>query len=212
MKTKKCSKCGKRKAPTEFHRDRTARSGLKTACKACTHLATMAYWKSERGKRVRAAQRKAHAKSGYRRYGPGGVASLRESAERRNLPFDLTVGQLTKWWKKTPNECAYCGQTIKQFIALRKQILDYKGSNWEIAKYQRFFRNKRHGVSPWLSIDRVNNARGYTVTNLAKACWICNSLKNDFFSPADMKRIAPRLIRKLRREMEKETKPAKGRR
>jgi len=207
MKTKKCSKCGKRKATTEFYQNKAARDGLRSACKTCRKRVKTAYRMSKRGRNMLAARQKMRADSGYLRYGRGAIASLRRSARRRDLTFDLTTEQLTKWWKTTPDKCAYCRQTIEKFIGLRKQIVDYKGSNWEIAKYQRFFRNPRHRVTPWLTIDRINNARGYTVTNLAKACWICNSLKNDFFSATDMKRIAPTLIRKLGREIEKEQLP-----
>ena len=56
----------------------------------------------------------------------------------------------------------------------------------------------------WMTIDRKNNAKGYDVKNMAKACWICNSLKHDFFSPRDMKRIGPRIIAQLQAELEKE--------
>ena len=79
--------------------------------------------------------------------------------------------------------------------------MEYTGADWEIARYKLFFRNKHYQTMRWLSIDRKNNARGYSVTNIAKACWICNSLKNEFFTPTDMKRISPRLIRELRRAL-----------
>ena len=203
MKTKTCSKCGERKATTEFYRDKSTRDGFRAACKKCRLQAKARYRSSADGKRVRDARRKKLVDSGYRRYGQGAIATLKRSAERRDLSFDLTAEELTKWWTKTPDKCAYCGLSIERFIALRKQIIDYKGSNYAIAKYKRFFRNRQYRIMKWLTIDRRNNARGYTITNLAKACWICNSLKHDFFSATDMKRIAPRLIRQLLREIKK---------
>ena len=89
-------------------------------------------------------------------------------------------------------------------MALRKQIIAYNGNNWEIAKFKKFFRNRQYATMRWLTIDRKNNAKGYNTRNMAKACWICNSLKHDFFSPRDMKRIAPKLIAQLHTELASE--------
>jgi hypothetical protein len=206
MKTRKCSKCRKTKPTSEFYKDRRGRDGLRAACKACRKKAKAAYRKSAAGRRTRKARRKKLAESGYRRYGKGALATLRRSASRRGLLFDLTAEQLTQWWKNTPDNCAYCGQSIQEFVALRKTIIAYRGDNWGIARFKKFFRNKQYVTMRWLTIDRTNNSKGYTVKNLAKACWICNSLKHDFFSPRDMKRISPGLIKQLRQELAKENK------
>jgi hypothetical protein len=40
--------------------------------------------------------------------------------------------------------------------------------------------------------------------NIVKACWICNSLKGDFFDGDQMKQIAPQVIMKLKEEINKE--------
>lgn len=201
MKTKKCNKCRKTKPTSEFYRDRAARDGLRTTCKACRKKTKAAYRNSPHGRRTRKARRKKLADSGYRRYGKGALGVLRRSAIRRDLPFDLTAEQLTQWWKNTPDICAYCGLTIQEFVALRKTIIAYKGDNWEIAKFKKFFRNRQYVTMRWMTIDRKDNSKGYTVKNMAKACWICNSLKHDFFSPRDMKRISPKLIAQLRQEL-----------
>ena len=55
-----------------------------------------------------------------------------------------------------------------------------------------------------MTIDRINNNKGYEMANIAKSCWICNSLKNDFFEGYHMKIIAREIIAKLKSEISKE--------
>lgn len=55
-----------------------------------------------------------------------------------------------------------------------------------------------------MTIDRKQNDQGYELKNIVKSCWICNSLKNDFFEGDQMKFIAPQLISKLKHEIDKE--------
>jgi hypothetical protein len=40
-----------------------------------------------------------------------------------------------------------------------------------------------------MTIDRADNVRGYDLGNIVKCCWICNSLKRDFFAPQEMQII-----------------------
>ena len=55
-----------------------------------------------------------------------------------------------------------------------------------------------------MTIDRKQNDQGYELKNIVKSCWICNSLKNDFFEGDQMKLISPQLISKLKHEIDKE--------
>ena len=192
----------------EFYRDPSASDGLRSACKECRKKAKAAYRNSPHGKRTRERRRKARAAAGYWRYGKGAISVLRRSAKVRGLPFDLTAEQLSAWWRATPDVCEYCRQPIKEFVALRKRIIAYDGNNWEIKKFKRFFRNPQYATMRWLTIDRKDNAKGYSTGNMAKACWICNSLKHDFFSPRDMKKMAPAIVARLHAEFAKDSSPA----
>ncbi len=69
---------------------------------------------------------------------------------------------------------------------------------------KRFYRSPKHQSIRWMTIDRIENEKGYEPENMVKACWICNSLKGDFFDGEQMKKIAPQIIARLEREIEKE--------
>lgn len=52
METKICSKCKAEKPLSEFHKDKRARDGLYSHCKACHYKLTHAYEQTEKGKEV----------------------------------------------------------------------------------------------------------------------------------------------------------------
>jgi len=56
LETKKCSKCGEKKPPSEFYKDRRERDGLGFSCKLCTRLAKQA-WRKTNPKRAAATER-----------------------------------------------------------------------------------------------------------------------------------------------------------
>ena len=93
---------------------------------------------------------------------------------------------------------------MDEYQKIRDFILSYKGNNFEIQKFKRFYRNSKHQRIRWMTIDRIHNDKGYEPDNMCKACWICNSLKSDFFDSDQMRLITPKIISKLNSEIDKE--------
>lgn len=141
---------------------------------------------------------------GYYTYGKGAVLRFRRGALKKGMSFDLTAESLENWWYSQPDICSYCGIGLNEYSEVKDFILSYKGNNSGINKFKRFYICSNHQKIKRMTIDRVCNDMGYEVKNLVKACWICNSLKNDFFDSDQMKLIAPEIIAKLRGEIKKE--------
>jgi len=201
---KRCANCGKWKPTSEFHKNRRSKDGLHSYCKSCNAQKAAAYQKTPKGSRsVRRAIRK-KAEQGYYRFGKGAISILKQGAAKRGLPFSLTAEQLESWWLSTPDVCQYCGCSIEEFIRLRDYILSYQGSKWEILRFKRFVHNPKHARIRWMTIDRKDNTQRYLPTNMAKACWFCNSLKNDFFSAEEMTGVAVRVITQLKKAIGEE--------
>jgi hypothetical protein len=204
MNSKICARCGVEKPVSEFHKNSRSRDGLHSYCKTCNKEKAAAHLKTEKGK---AALKKAVAKaadSGYYRYGKGAIPILRQGAEKRGIGFNLTADILEEWWHRQPDICYYCGLTIDEYLKIRDFIISYDGNNFEISKFKRFYRSPKHQSIRWMTIDRKENDQGYTIENIVKSCWICNSLKNDFFSAEQMRGIATEVMAKLKSWIEKE--------
>jgi len=211
---KKCALCKVEKKLTEFHKNSRSKDGLHCYCKQCNSLKAnlqqktpqfkeyqKEYYKTEKGK---AALKRGVSKKiaeGYYRYGKGAIPILKQGAKKRNISFSLTPESLDKWWRETPDKCYYCGVNQENYVKLKDFIVGYQGNNYEISKYKRFYKNSKHRNIKWMTIDRINNKNGYQIGNIVKCCWICNSMKSDFFSEEIMKLIAPRIIKKLRKEI-----------
>jgi hypothetical protein len=194
---KGCTKCGELKKPTLFPKNKLSSDGLGSWCKTCVAQNAAAYSKTEKGKAALKRGYRKQQKGGYFRYGKGGFLILRDGAARRGVRFSITEAELETWWLRTPDECTYCGVTINHYRELRDAILRYKGDNWEIRKFMRFYRSPKHRGIDWMTIDRAENARGYELSNMVKCCWICNSLKSDFFTPQEMQIIGRSVLNTL---------------
>ena len=204
MNMKTCVRCRLSKPLSEFHKNSRSKDGLYSYCKECNKEKAAQYLKTDKGK---AALRKAITKKadeGYYRYGKGAIPILKQGAEKRGIVFQITAESLEEWWEKTPDVCYYCGNTIEEYIGIRNFIVSYNGNNCEISKFKRFYRSPKHQSIKWMTIDRKENEHGYTIENMVKSCWICNSLKNDFFPEKLMRVISPEIMDKLKSEIEKE--------
>jgi len=103
--------------------------------------------------------RETHKGNTYSRL-PFGVSSrntvfrrYRQDAERRSIPFNLTLEEFTEIVSKP---CYFCGS---------------EHSNMLINK-------KGYGEFRYSGIDRVDNSIGYLVGNCLSCCSKCNALKN----------------------------------
>jgi hypothetical protein len=213
---KRCTKCGRSKSSSEFSRHPKTKDGLQSWCKRCLGAATQAYLKTEKGKAIlrraqkryfssvkgKAALRRGFKKlsdAGYYRFGKGAISILRSNARRRSLAFNLTEETLTRWWNDNPDVCAYCGITIQEFKKIRNFLMSYQGSDDEILRFKRrFFRSPKHAAINWMTLDRTDNSRGYSVGDICKSCWICNSLKGEILTAKEMRKIAKDVMNRLR--------------
>jgi ribosomal protein L37E len=76
--------------------------------------------------------------------------------------------EFKEWLNKQKKECMYCGMSQKESYAIL---------------------NRR------LAIDRKDNNKGYTIENIALACYPCNTIKNQYLTSDDMLEIRPTLER-----------------
>jgi len=116
-------------------------------------------------------------------------ASHKKNATRRGISWNISKPEWIRWNEVTPQVCEYCGMTPETQAAMTSYMIDYR---------------KKHGTTRWMSrcpqetlrltIDRKDNAAGYTLDNIVRACWFCNNLKGAMISYEHMKEIAPRAI------------------
>ena len=198
---KRCTKCDDFKSLELFPANKHTRDGKGSWCKACVSVNTAAYLKTDRGRAALARGAKRLQAAGYWRFGKGAIANIRNGAAKRGLTFKLTEDTLEAWWRDTPDVCVYCGISTEEFIRLRDWVLTYASDDYEITKFRRVFKSPKHAASNWLSLDRLDNSRGYEYNNLVKSCWFCNSIKGSLLTHEDMLKIAPEIIKRLRRHI-----------
>jgi len=204
MNTKVCARCGKTKPISEFHKNTRSKDGLHSYCKSCNKEKAASHLRTDKGKTALKRALSRASDRGYYRHGKGAIPILKQGAKRRGISFSLTAETLEHWWHSQPDICYYCGVKLDEYIEIRNFVIAYAGNNFEINKFKRFYRSPKHQSIRWMTIDRIHNDIGYEPKNMVKSCWICNSLKNDFFDGEQMKTISPQTISKLKREIEKE--------
>lgn len=201
---KLCAHCGIEKNESEFTKNKRNSDGLHSYCKECNKAKAKAFNQTDKGKKnVEKAQKKQFA-SGYFKYGKGAISNMSKSAEKRGINFDLSEESLKKWWEDNTDCCHYCGITIEKYREIRDFIINYKGANYNILRYKKFFNLDIHAKINDMTIDRKDNGCGYIVDNIVKSCWICNSAKSDFFTEYEMKVIGKMLIEQIIVLMEEE--------
>lgn len=89
-------------------------------------------------------------------------------------PFTISREDFVGWYNSQEKKCAYCD--CPEDISIL------------------FFRQYR-SQGKRLSIDCKDNDLGYVKENLALACYFCNSLKSNFFSYEEMRKIGQELIK-----------------
>lgn len=199
---KKCARCGIEKNETEFSKNKRNADGLHSYCKECNKAKAQAFNKTAQGRQnVEKAQKK-QFESGYFKYGKGAITNMSKSASQREINFHLTEELLKKWWLSTCDECHYCGITTEQYRNIRDFIINYAGDDFSITRFKKFFKLDIHAKINDMTIDRVDNNQGYTIDNIVKSCWICNSLKSDFYTEKEMTIVSKMIINPLVKMME----------
>ena len=97
-------------------------------------------------------------------------SSLKRRAKKRGLNCDLSFEQFS-YLKKS--DCHYCGVSEK-FIQFYCELLKVN--------------------TPWISIDRKDNNKGYVYDNCVAACYLCNKIKGSFFSFKEMEEIGEKYV------------------
>ena len=77
---------------------------------------------------------------------------------------------------------------------------------FEVLTFRSLFRNTRMQRIERMTVDRIDPTIGYRTGNMIKACWICNSVKGNFFSYSQTKSFMPGIIAELQNEVARQTK------
>ena len=203
--SKECANCHRFLDESYFTKNIRNADGLHSYCKECNALKAKLY-NQTKGKEKALESRKRQVDSGYFRYGHGAFTNMEKSAKKRGIEFDLTETQLKEWWLSTEDKCYYCGCTQEKFIEYRDFIKYYKGTNPPILYIQQHVFNKPNYYKiTTMTIDRVDSSSGYKVSNIVKACWICNSLKSNKYSDEEMRSLGPKIVKEIENGKAKES-------
>ena len=122
--------------------------------------------------RERTKERYNEYRRNYRKENPKGIYRvIKEGLIKRNKPLsflEITAEEFVDWYNKQKKVCYYCGRSIE-----------------EVKKSNDAFNKKTYR----LTIDRKNNDLGYSKENICLCCYRCNSIKSDYFTESEMKKI-----------------------
>lgn len=107
-------------------------------------------------------------------------SSLVLRAKEKNLELNLTFEEFKKL---KLDDCHYCG--VSELLL-------------------KFYCEVMRINTPFMTIDRKNNNRGYTKENCVTACFLCNKIKGNFFSYAEMLEIGKIFVNPKLKIFEKE--------
>jgi len=93
----------------------------------------------------------------------------------RRHKVTISKEDFTEWYKKQPRKCAYCGIAEVDLQRATDPLIK--------STYQ-------------LSVDRINNSRGYEKGNLVLCCLRCNQVKGEFLTHEEMRWVGQQIIRK----------------
>ena len=92
---------------------------------------------------------------------------LSQTAKRKNLPI-CPKEEFINWYEKQEKICVYCDIPVELLKPLE----------WG----RKHCRNR-------LTIERINNSKGYLIDNICLACDICNRSKNEDMVFKEMKQL-----------------------
>lgn len=104
---------------------------------------------------------------------------LKRTSIKKNYLGLISRDKFVEWYNSQEKVCVYCG--IKT-----DELKDYSFHSTIEARR--------------LSIDRIDNSKGYLEGNLALACLFCNFIKRDIFTYDEMKEIG-QIIRRKREKI-----------
>ena len=97
--------------------------------------------------------------------------NLKYDAKKEGHALTLSKSEFQAFYKlASDRRCSYCGISEASFASLGRK-------------------SPRGYVVQCLGIDRSDSAAGYTAKNIRLACFVCNRIKSDIFSAAEMEII-----------------------
>ena len=106
------------------------------------------------------------------------------ATQKRSLEKGLEFNLSYDYFKQLKSgDCHYCG-TQNIFLAHYCEAMSLK--------------------TPWMTIDRVDNTKGYIVGNVVSACFMCNRIKSNFFTYEEMCEIGQKYVRPRMQKFEQE--------
>ena len=107
----------------------------------------------------------------YRYENPVGIYSvIKDGLNNKKRPrkelLNITKDDFVNWYTDQKKECFYCKRTLEE---TRVDEYNQKANR--------------------LTIDRVDNNKGYELGNIVLACLRCNSIKSNYFSKEEMLKI-----------------------
>jgi len=153
--------------------ERTKKRRLAGLCKQCpnsisprsTVLCNKCLNKNrDRWRKMRYKQHREAYDQGKLRY-----SSIKTTAKQRGLLVDMSRDEFASWYNGQSKVCYYCGvsEAILKATKRKKSLM---------------------------TVDRKDNASGYTMDNICLACHRCNNLKSNFFTESQWLDIANRYI------------------
>ena len=134
-------------------------------CKTC-RKEQINGWKGENKEHVTLYNRSYHNE--YAKTIKGRYHRLKANAKVRGHEFGLDINSFTKWFYDVDKTCYYC------HVALSKS-------------------NIKHNKTD-LTIDRLDNSKGYFLDNIVLACYRCNIIKGGRFTSSHMLEIASKYL------------------
>lgn len=201
MKFKECACCHRLLDESCFSKNARNKDGLHSYCRECNKNKAKAF-NSTKDKTYFAKYKLKQIESGYYRFGHGAYVNMKKSAEKRNIDFTITEEELKRWWLSNNDVCFYCGVDVKEFKDIRDFIITYNGTNTTILNIKNSVFNKSiYKKINTMTIDRIDSFGPYSVGNIVKSCWICNSLKSNTLSKDEMMVKGHEILEEIRRVM-----------
>jgi hypothetical protein len=103
------------------------------------------------------------------------ASNLKSGFNRTNKgspSLTLGIDEFVKWRRATEQKCHYCGidEPDVRRVGMKSQV--------------------QRDMSV-MGVDRLDSSKGYEEGNLVPCCFVCNQIKGDRFSDAEMEKIGP---------------------
>lgn len=98
----------------------------------------------------------------------GRASHMKVQARQRGIPCNITINQFEEWYNQQAKRCFYCNAWLTL--------------------------NGTHGTIHSVSIDRLDNMKGYTLGNIILSCRRCNRVKSNTFTAEQMQEIGKKYL------------------